>query len=449
MIPVLQRNIVLPIIELARREPISRCLGELTASERLSRDQLCEMQWGKLKRLVDHAYRNVPFYRDRFDRLQARPEEIRRFEDYARLPTLTKDEIRDNQTAMREAETRRRIEHCRSGGTLGEPLTLVRDSLASAYARAAQQRGLAWHGLQPGEKQIRLWGIPVTGAAAWKERFKDRALNRIRISSFDVSPENVRSWVETFRRYGARYIYGYTSAVHRVCQLIEELGLDGGSLPVEFAVCTAETLHPHQRETIERSLDCRVINEYGCSEMGPISMECPQGSMHLSMENILVEFVKREAGAAPPEIVLTNLNSFSMPMMRYKIQDTGRLLDGACECGRGLAMMDVDAGRVMVMLRSTDGRYVSGTYFAYIAFDVINEHGGIRDFRVVQKEADRLEVTLVKTGDFTDLVLERFTARVREKLGEAMRIDYLFVDEIPPEPSGKRLYVVSEIEERT
>ena len=98
---------------------------------------------------------------------------------------------------------------------------------------------------------------------------------------------------------------------------MREMGLDARGLPIEFVVCSAETVYAHQRAVIEETLGCRVIDEYGCSEIGLIALECPEGGMHLSMENILVEFAERGAGPEHAEIFLTNLNSFSMPLLRY------------------------------------------------------------------------------------------------------------------------------------
>ena len=447
VIPVIQRAVVLPAIEWLRSEPISKCLRELNRTQWYSGDQLRALQWEKLRILIDHCYRNVPFYRRRFDDMGLRPGDIRTLEDYAKLPPLTKDEVRFNQTDLSDQTTRRRVEHCRSGGTLGIPLTLVRDSLASAYARAAELRGFGWFGIRKGDKQVRIWGVPLDPKAARRERRKDFLLNRIRLSTFDLAPESVRAYFETMRRFKGRYIYGIPSVLFTICRIMKDLGLDGKVLRVDFVVCTSETLYPHQRASIQETFGCRVIDEYGCSEIGLIALECPEGGMHLSMENILVEFAERGAGPEHAEILLTNLNSFSMPLLRYAVGDTGQLLNRRCPCGRQLDIMSFDAGRVLSVLMAADGHFIAGSVFCYIAFDIIKKHGGIKDFRVVQKARDAMEITLVKDATFRNEILEMFTGRVREKFGPAMRIEYRFVPEIPPEKSGKRLFVSSEIPE--
>lgn len=446
MNPYLHRAFVYPLIERLRGEPISRCLRELEQSQWYSRDRLRALQWEKLKRLLDHCYRKVPFYRKRFEELQLRPEEIRSLDDYASLPPLMKDDVRSHQQEIRDPSTRRRVEHCRSGGTLGEPLLLIRDMVASAYARAAQLRALGWFGIRKGDKQVRIWGVPFGGEAARLERRKDFSLNRIRLSPFEITPDTVRSFYETMRRFNARYVYCYPSAMFRICQLMQQEGLDGKRLPIDFVVCSAETVYEHQRALIQESLDCRVIDEYGCSEMGAIALECPEGGRHLTMENILAEFVDDGSGTGRREILLTNLNSYSMPFLRYHIGDTGTVLDRQCACGRPLELMDFGAGRVLSMLRSTDGNWVSGTVFCYIAFDIIKRYGGIKDFRVAQKAVDRLEISLVRAENYTDRILDLFRGHVRDKFGSDMKMEFRFLDEIPLEKSGKRLFVYSELD---
>jgi phenylacetate-CoA ligase len=446
MIPIVQRNVVLPLIEAIRGEPISRCLTELSKTQWYSRDQLRELQWNKLKTLLRHCHENVPFYRELFAKVQLHPEDIKSFDDFKQLPTLAKDDVRFNTDAITDATSVRKVEHMHTGGTLGIPLVIKRDMLCSAYIRASEARAFEWHGIRRGEKQVRIWGLELDGAAARRDRIKDLLLNRRRIPIFEISEDTVRFYVDLIRRFRPSYIFGLPSAIHRICRIMKGLALDGGELGIRHVACSGESLREFQRETIERTFGCGVINEYGCCEMGPIAMECNEGNMHLTMENILVEFV--ELGDAPSdhsEIILTNLNNYTMPLLRYRIGDTGRPLTTQCSCGRRSEIMSFDAGRVLDMLVSPDGSYISGALFCYIAFDIIQKHGGIKDFRVVQRMRDRLDISLVKDNDFSDETLALFNARIHEKFGPEMKIEYDFLDEIPLEKSGKRLFVYSKL----
>jgi phenylacetate-CoA ligase len=447
MISIVQRYAVLPIIELLRGEPISRCLRELRTTQWYSSERLKELQWSKLKALLGHCYENVPFYREQWSKLGFHPDGLKTFGELAQLPVLTKDDLRFSSQALRAKNFTGRVEHVHSGGTLGIPVNLVRDMRSAAFIRASEARGLEWYGIPRGAKQFRVWGVPLDPSSARKERLKDRALNRIRMSTLDISPETVGWFFKAARGFRPRYVFSHTSALYKICQVMRDLGLDGKQLHIGHVVCTGDTVHEGMRSRIEETFGCRVINEYGCSEMGPIAFECPAGNMHLTMENILAEFADHESSADCSEILLTNLNSYSMPLVRYRVGDTGKLLGSECSCGRHSDLMSFDAGRILSMLVAADGHFVSGSVFCYIAFDIIQKHKGIKDFRVVQKTRDQLEITLVKDSTFSEGLLALFTSRIREKLGSEMRIDYVFKAEIPPEKSGKRLFVRSELRE--
>lgn len=448
MFPIIQRKFIFPIIEFIRREPISRCLAELNKSQWYSYEQLRELQWLKLKILLNHCYSNIPFYKKSFDELRLKPGDIKNFDDFRNVPILTKDIIRSNQDELLDKNFKGNIEQCHSGGTLGKPLNFIRDSVSSGYIRAVQLRGLSWYGIKKGDKQLRIWGVPLDNKLAKKERIKDFMLNRVRISPFDISRETVNCYFEIMKKFKPKYIYGYPSAIFKICQLMREENLKGEDLNIKYVVTTAETLHSHQRGCIENFFNCKVINEYGCSETGPIASECSEGNLHINMENVLVEFIEYDTyekeGA---EIILTNLNSFSMPILRYKIGDTGQLLKEKCPCGRNSEIMNFNAGRVVGTVVTTKGHFVSGGVFCYIAFDIIEKYKGIKDFRVVQKQKNKIEITLSKDTNFNNNILNLFTSKIKEILGRDMKIEYIFKDEIPLEKSGKRLFVHSELKD--
>lgn len=447
MLPIINRKIVFPIIQLVSNEPISRCLLELNKTQWNSHFQLKELQWLKLKKIINHCYYNIPFYGKRFDKLKLTPEHIKSFEDLKQLPYLEKEDLRLNFSELQNENNRKsNIEHCHSGGTLGSPLNIIRDSISSAYTRAAQLRGLSWYGIRKGDRQLRIWGLPFDNKLAQKERKKDFFLNRLRISAFDISRKQVLNYFKIMKRFKPKYVYGFTSAIYKICQLMAEEKLSGEELNIKYVVTTTETLFPYQRKYIESFLNCRVINEYGCGEVGIISFECPRGKLHISMENLLVEFVDNPH-IQSKEIILTNLNSFSMPLLRYRIGDTGSIIESNCSCGRGLEIMDFNAGRVFSTLMGTDGRFVAGNVFAYIAWDIIERYNGIKDFRVVQKQKNKIEITLSKGEKFTEDILNLFTKKIKNLLGQDMLVEYKFLDEIPLEKSGKRLFVYSELEE--
>src|SRR6185437_1041049 len=94
-------------------------------------------------------------------------------------------------------------------------------------------------------------------------------------------------------------------------------------------------LYDFQRRLVEKVFNCAVAMEYGARDAGLLANECPNGGFHIPAEGVLIE-IDAPDSTGLGEIVVTNLYSKAMPIIRYRTGDVGRLLGGACSCGRGL-----------------------------------------------------------------------------------------------------------------
>jgi len=441
---LIHKKIIYPAIERATGEPIKECLDYLQSSQWYSNEKLRAVQWIKIKKLIEHCYENSVFYNKKFKETGIKPGDIRGFEDMNKIPFLTKNDLRFLFNRILCENFSGKTEKCHSGGTYGKPVIILRDSISSAYARAAFLRCIGWYGLQYGDRQLRIWGAPLAAENKLKEKAKDFLLNRNRISAFNIDKSKAGKYYRMIMRYRPKYIYGYASAVFRLCRIFSEKKLDGKDLRIKYVVTTAEPLFKYQREFIENYLNAVLINEYGCSETGPIAQECPEGKMHINMENVFLEFIEMP-GKKTKEIVITDLNSYSMPILRYKIGDTGSSEGAGCACGRRSDLFDFKAGRVVDSLLSVDGKYIAGNMFGYIAFELSQKYGGVKEYRITQTERKKIKVKISSDGTLSKKALDFMTDRIKEILGSEMEVKYQFVEEIPLEPSGKRIYVENKL----
>jgi len=132
-----------------------------------------------------------------------------------------------------------------------------------------------------------------------------------------------------------------------------------------------------------------------------------------------------------------------MPFIRYRIGDLAQAMaDEPCTCGRGMARIGEIQGRVQSIIQGTDGRYVPGTFFAHCLKEY--DHA-IARFQVVQEEPGALKFFVVKAGRYSDDVMEEVKATFRKFLGDKLRIDVEFVENIEMVRTGKRLASVSKI----
>lgn len=447
MYPFVARYLLNYPVQWFRGEHISRYLRELEQTQWLSSDELSHQQFEKALKIVHHAYYHVPFYRNKYQAVGLHPADIKSWDDYAKIPCLSKDEIKNNLLQLRAEAYNGPIDRKYTGGSTGEVAILLKDRIATAYSRASMWRGYGWWGLKLGDKQGRFWGIPFNEVTRRKYQFIDLLMNRIRLSAYNFTNEDMGVYYYRLATFKPKFFYGYVSMIEAFSHFVQDQGLDPLAIGVKVIVTTSEVLYPHQRIFIEEIFKCPVVNEYGCGELGPIAYDCPHGSMHLSSENVYLELLDTSLNPVPVgevgEIVSTDLHGLAMPLIRYRQSDLGQLSKAKCDCGRGLPILGNIVGRVLDFIQTPDGRRFHGMRLIYLLEEMVDLGYGVRQFQVVQDRIDHIEVRIVKDQGYRNEALPWLRQRLLKLLGDAMNIDFTHVMEIPREPSGKMRVVIS------
>jgi phenylacetate-CoA ligase len=145
------------------------------------------------------------------------------------------------------------------------------------------------------------------------------------------------------------------------------------------------------------------------------------------------------------EVVITDLNNFCLPFIRYRIGDLAEALDPAakCDCGRGLPRLGKIEGRVQSIIFGSNGQYVPGSFFLHLLKDY--DHA-IRQFQVVQTERGAITFKVVRGKRYSDEALAEILHLLRRYLGSDMRIAVEFQDNIDMVRTGKRLATISKLD---
>lgn len=214
-------------------------------------------------------------------------------------------------------------------------------------------------------------------------------------------------------------------------------------LGIRVAFVTSERLYDHQRESIAQVFGCPVANGYGGRDAGFIAHQCPQGSMHVSAEDIIVETVGAEGRPVPVgergEIVVTHMATGDFPFVRYCTGDVGVLSDALCACGRSLPVLGEIEGRTTDFVVADNGTVMHGLALIYVVRDL----PGIERFKIIQWDRARTTVQLVPGPGYRSEVETTIRSGLQARLGTAVRIEIERVAEIPAERSGKYRYIVS------
>ncbi|MBI2216456.1 MAG: phenylacetate--CoA ligase family protein [Candidatus Rokubacteria bacterium] len=441
----LVRHVIFPLHERLRGRRTLAYLAEMERTQWLSPDALQALQWRKLTRLLTHATRTVPYYRDLFRRIGAAPGDIRTLADFQRLPVLTRDLVRDNLDALRSTRPPAPLLDSCTGGSSGQPLRFSSDVVKEARGNAAKLRARRWWGLDIGDKELDIWGNPVELSRAGKVRdWKDRALNLRAVSAYDLSRPALSRWVRVLETYRPKFLYVYPSALAELCRFLQAEGIDPAAWAPRYVISTAESLPGPDRELIERTLGARVVLEYGAHDGAPVmAHDCPCGRMHTLDDLALLEVTRhgRPVGVHElGELLVTSLDGYGMPFIRYAIGDLARLDDSRCTLGRGFGALEALEGRVAELLYREDGSAQSGLYLTGFFRTV----PGVRQFQVVQRGPSRFVARLVVAGDFERAWETKIESFMRAGLGPSISVTCEYVEAIAPSPSGKVRWVINE-----
>ncbi len=422
----------------------------LRRTQWLGASETRELQDEKLRRLTRHAYRNVPYYRRKMQELRIRPEDIRGQADLHKLPFLTKADIRAHLhfDIMSENHDKAQILKVTTSGSTGEPFVCYADRAQLEVRWAATLRAQEWTGYRFGDPALRLWHqtLGMTKSQAWKEHADAILCNRTFIPIFELSDENLARMIDVMVRVQPVLMDGYAEALDFIARYLKTTGRV--DVRPKALMSSAQTLPGPSRKLIEEAFGCKVFDKYGSREFSGIAYECEaHDGYHVVAEAYIVEVLKDEKPVAPGEVgevVITDLNNFCMPFIRYRIGDVAEAMssDARCACGRGAPRVGAIEGPVQSIIQGTDGRYLPGTFFAHYLkeFDY-----AIKKFQVVQDERDAMVFRVVKGGRYSDDVLQQVLATFREYLGDKMKIEVQFVDEVAMVRTGKRLASVSRL----
>ncbi|MEW6448091.1 MAG: phenylacetate--CoA ligase [Bacillota bacterium] len=324
-------------------------------SETLSREELQALQLVRVKELVKRVYRNVPYYRRRFDDAGVKPEEIESLADIERLPFTTKDDLRINYPFGLFATPLKRVVRIHaSSGTTGKPTVVgyTKKDLRTWAELIARIVSLA--GVKRGDiAQVCFsYGLFTGGFGL------HYGLERAGITVVPAAAGNTERHIRLIQDFGTTVIVGTPSYALYMAEVARGMGVDPRTLGIRKGLFGAEPWTEGMRSEIENAWGLDAYDNYGLSEViGPgVAGECQfKKGLHISEDHFLVEVIDPETGRRVPpgekgELVFTTLTKEAFPVIRYRTRDLSRLIPEPCACGRTTLRMEKVTGRTDDML---------------------------------------------------------------------------------------------------
>lgn len=383
-----------------------------------------------LRRIIKHAYRHVPYYRDLFDGLRLKPSDIRRLSDLDKIPTLTRDTLRTQFKRLEATNSRRfRPQVLCTSGTTGQRIQFLVDRPSNVLEFVYYWRHWNWAGYRLGDRFAEFSSVFFSKDEdkARLPTCRQRLTNRLLLNSGVMSHATVRDYVTAIRRHRPLFLKGLPSVLYYFSLFLRQQGVDDISFKAVFS--TGEILAPRFRKLIEETLGCKVYDSYGHMERTVAVSECPRGGLHINPDYGVLELVRHDelqaefadtpcdGPAYPARVVGTSLYNFSMPLLRFDVGDIVLVEPKrGCACGRQFPLVGAVSGRRSEVIMTPEGKVITATFL------VFEDVPDILEGQIVQESLDGLRIRIVTAPSFTKSAEARLKARLQTLVGPAMKI---------------------------
>ncbi|MFN3921475.1 MAG: phenylacetate--CoA ligase family protein [Caldimicrobium sp.] len=420
--------------------------------ETLPREKLREIQLERLTKIVKYAYERIPFYRQRFDEVGLKPEDIRSLEDIKYIPFTSKAHLREVYPfGMFAVPLSEIVEIHSSSGTTGKPVVMGYTRRDIEVWKEVMARSLVAIGATKEDIIQIAYGYGLfTGGLGF--HYGALALGATIVPA---SAGNTRRQIELMRDFGTTILCCTPSyALYLAEYAQDEMGIDPSTLKLRAGSFGAEMWTEEMRKEIERRFGLKAYNVYGLTEIiGPgVAHECEnQEGLHIWEDHFYPEIIDPDTGEPLPEgergeLVLTTLTKEGVPMLRFRTRDITAFIPGQCPCGRTSIRIERIRGRSDDMIK------VRGVMlFPYQIEKALLEVQGVEPhYQIIltrPHHLDEIEVQVEMTKEtFSDEVKEIETLRkklekhLEESIGIRIKVTLVEPKSLPrSEGKAKRI----------
>ena len=407
----------------------------------MKEDEINRIQEKKLKKIINHAYLNVPFYRDLFDSLYLKPSDIKTLSDLNKIPITTKEKIRDNypdKIVSRDIN----LEACRvvsTTGSTGMPLKICLSDKEWSYLGALFKYFYSEAGANWNDQIFMIRHFPTSLKKDLRDKLKLKFFGIKSISVFDP----IEKIIDTLTKINPAYIITFPSMLTLIAEEIKAKNISGIKPKKIFAM--SETLTDSLRKRLSKVFDADIIGHYGSEEFGTLAFECREhAGYHIVADHAVIEIINDSQNidsSEMGEVIVTGLNNYTMPLIRYKLGDIAMLSTEKCLCGRRLPLIKQIVGREDDFIILPSGKKISPRMI-----NAIENIPGVMSYRTIQETRGRILVKLVKGKDFCQNTVNEVQKQIKLGcLGEEMTVEVEIVKEIQRASRGKIRAVISNL----
>ncbi len=403
-------------------------------SERWPAEAILAAQLRQASNLIGHARLHVPFHRKRL--ATAPVGAALTAESFRTIPQMTRNDIQDAGSDLFSRTTPNghgQAYPVRSSGSTGRPIEVRGNDVTALFMRAMTMRSHLWHERDFQAKSVDIRTAYAPGKtprrARWAPLPQTGPVVRIDIAW------SIADILDALIAEDPHYVQTHPHTLFALVERSRETGRKPKRL--RQARVFGEALDPDVRAIIESEWGISIAENYSAMEIGTIALQCPESTaLHVQAENVLVEVLDEDGQPCRPgetgRVVITALNNYASPLLRYQIGDYATM-GTPCICGRGLPVLERIMGRHrnLIILPNGDRIFPENWVRSFMAI------GDIRQFQFIQKTRLDLELRLVVPQELSKAAEASVHQLVAGKFGDEFRLDITYCDEIPRAANGK------------
>ena len=416
-----------------------------------SRNSLSKQEWDEyqeleLRKLLVHAFTNVPFYKKKYTDSGFSLGDFQTFKlrDLNKLPFLEKEELRQFGKTELLSNTRNKGNFYSSSGSTGTPTSIYFSrEFHQKWSAAFEVRIREWAGVDRFTARGTIGGrkiVQENSPPFYRYNYFEK---QTYFSAYHIGPSNINSYLKGIIDGKVEYMTGYAMSNYLLAKEFEKAGIIPPKM--KAIITSSETLTNEMRRTLEKVYDCKVFDSYSGVEACGLISESNERKLLNSPDVGIIEVLDQKANNVQEneigELISTGLLNYDQPLIRYKIGD--RISLGCVKPFNNNTQMPVVNsinGRIEDVIIGPNGNVMVRFHSVFIDVD------GLIASQIVQQTISHIILRLVVDHLYNNVTSETVMMdRLKYQLGNSIEILFEYVSELPKTSSGKIKAVISKI----
>jgi len=432
----LLETFILPLGDLINNSNYVERLKYWRKLDLLSEEKLLDIQGKNLSSLLKHTVQNVATYST---------INLKGTNPYLwinEFPVLTKEFLKANsEKLIAKNFSKKKLLKYSSSGSTGTQTSVYMNKKEQANIRAILSHWWEWSSYKIG-KPIAQTGI--TPNRSNLKKIKDCFFRTAYINAFSHTNEQLDVLCKKLINKKIFHLAGYASSLNVIAEHAIE---NNFNIQLKSIISFGDKLFSHYKKNLKKAFKCKTYDTYGCNEGFLIASQKDLEYKYIMSPHVYLEILDDDNNPVPDgkigNVVVTRLDAFSMPLIRYKIGDLAiKLPREEYPENREFQypLLQQIIGRETDIIHLPENKKMVVHSFTGI-FEYIPE---IKQFQVVQNELNCIVIRFIKSSGFSKLTLKNIVFELQKHIKDpAFKIHFEEVKSIKKSNSGKPQMIIS------